>query len=225
MPKRALPTSVRSPCPNRCLKLVSPINSSTSLITPSSNVVRAQALFHTPTIPIIDILEHRIDASTYSPAQLSWIQSHDQQRYRTCLDFARCKESVLRTLFPPKFGGNNIIPVSHRHSVTDIRHFQELGNKQQLYLIAQDNASPAPLLPELKNYLCLGLSVQYLVQNVVNETRKTAILDGYCHIIREAIRSRADNIHDQLYHEYYMSVQVIIVSNNSVHLILNEMNT
>ena len=124
MPKRALPTSVRSPRPNRRLKLVSPINSSTSLITPSSNVVRAQALFHTPTIPIIDILEHRIDASTYSLAQLSWIQLHDPQRYQTRLDFARCEESILRTLFPPKFGGNNIIPVSHRRVATDILHFQ-----------------------------------------------------------------------------------------------------
>ena len=58
-----------------------------------------------------------------------------------------------------------------------------------------------------------------------NESRKTNILGGYCHLIREAIRSRADNIRDQLYPEYCMIVQGIIVSNNNVRLILNEMNT
>ena len=147
------------------------------------------------------------------------------QHFNACFDFARCDNETLASLFPSKFGGRNRIPVSYRHTAAAIRQFQELGNRQQTNLITQDDASPAPLLPELKNYPCLGLSVQYLVKNVVNETRKATIFDGYCHLIREAIRSKADNIRDQLYPEYCMTVQGIIVSNNNVRLILNEMNT
>ena len=103
-----------------------------------------------------------------------------------------------------------------------IRQFQEFGNKQQLFLIEQEDA---PRIPELKTYSCFGISIHFLVQNVVNESKKGKIVDGYGHLIREAIRSRADNIRDELFPEYYMGIHGIIISNNAVRLILNEVDT
>ena len=49
------------------------------------------------------------------------------------------------------------------------------------------------------------------------------ILDGYGHLIREAICSRAGNIRDDLYPDYFMGVNGIIISNKTVRLILYEL--
>ena len=157
----------------------------------------------------------------YSHAQLTWLQSHNLQRFNTFLDFAWCEDKIMRSLFPSKFGGCNRIPCSRRNTAKAIRQFQEFGNKQQLFLIKQENR-PIPLIPELKNYPCFGLPIQYLIYNVKNESRTRNILDGYSRLIREAIRSRADNICDELYPDYYIGVHGIIISNNAVRLMLHE---
>ena len=206
MPKRLVPSCGRSPRPSRRSRLISPPSNPSSYTAPNSFV-------STPVVATIDLLDNHIDASAYSYTQLQWLLSHHIQHYETRLDFSRCEDAVLISLFPSKYGECNRIPMPYRHTAAAIRQFQKFGNRQQTNLITQDDASPAPLLPELKNYPCLGLSVQYLVKNVVNETRKATVFDGYCHLIREAIRSRADNIRDQLYPEYFMIVQGIIVSN------------
>ena len=58
----------------------------------------------------------------------------------------------------------------------------------------------------------------------MNESRKRHIIDGYGHLIREAIRSRAENIRNELYPNYYMGVHGIIISNNAVKLIIHEVD-
>ena len=152
MPKRPIPSSARTPrCAHRS-RLVSPLASSTGCHAPTPNVAYAQSLFATPVVPILDILEHRIDASVYSLAQLSWLLLHDIHRFNTCLDFARCEDSILSSLFPSKYGGSSRVPMSHRHTPTTIHQFQRLGNKQQLHLISKDIVSPLPLIPELITY-------------------------------------------------------------------------
>ena len=206
MPKRAVPTSARSPRPKRSLALVSPHASSTSCIPPITNGIRAQALFPTPPPQKSSILDNRIDASIYSQAQLLWFQSHDTQSFKTCFDFVRCDNEILVTLFPSKFDSNNRIPLSHRHTAVSIRQFQEFGNKQQLHLFEQETTCPPPFISERKVYTCLGIRIQYLIQAVVNTARRQNILNGYGHLICEAIRSRADNICDGLYPEYYTGV-------------------
>ena len=151
MPKRPAPTSARLPRPKRRSTLVSPHTSSIRCTTPRTNGVRAQELFPVPSPLKASILDNRIDASPYSFTQLSWFQLNDMLRFKACFDFARCDDAILISLFPSKFGYNNQIPLSHRHTAVSIREFQELGNKQQLYLIEQDttNHSPSPLIPEL----------------------------------------------------------------------------
>ena len=226
MPKRPVPScgrSTRSSRPKRKPTLVSPLASSTSRITPTTNGIRAQALFCTPVTPIVNILDNRCDASIYSVTQLSWMQSQDKKRFKSCLDFVQCDDSTLIHLFPSKFGSSNRIPISYRHTALSIRKFQELGNKQQLQLNNLDTPCPFPSIPEQKSYPCLGIQVQNLAQTVVNESRQN-IRDGYGHLVREAIRSRADNIRDELYLEYYTGIHGILLSKGSVRLLLKEMN-
>ena len=74
----------------------------------------------------------------------------------------------------------------------------------------------------MDHYPCLGLSTSYLTQCIANENRKEIILEGFTHLIREAIRMRADNMRDKLFPEYYMGVHGIIISNGTVRLILKE---
>ena len=58
----------------------------------------------------------------------------------------------------------------------------------------------------------------------MNEVSRQNIRNGYGHLIRDAIRSRADNIRDELYPEYYTGVHGIIISKGSVRLLLKERN-
>ena len=44
------------------------------------------------------------------------------------------------------------------------------------------------------------------------------------HLIREAMRSRADNLRDELFPDYYMEVHGILMSNDNVRFILKEMD-
>ena len=127
-------------------------------------------------------------------------------------------------MFPSKFGGYNIIPFSYRHTAVDIRQFQELGNMQQLQLIEKVNTDLSPLIPKQYTYSCLGITIHYLVHNVADKERKREIMKAYAHLIREAIRSRADNIRDETYPSYYMGIHGIIISNNAVRLILDELD-
>ena len=124
MPKRLVPSCARSPRRTRRSRLISPLASKTSCLTPTSNGGCEQALFSTSVVSKSEILDNRMDASVYSHAQLSWLQSYDTQRYKTCLDFSRCEDSILSSLFPSKFGGGNRIPMSHRHTAKVIREFQ-----------------------------------------------------------------------------------------------------
>ena len=123
MSKRPYSSSARTPRHTRRSRLVSPLASSTSCLTPTPNLECVQALFPTHVVSKSKILEDHIDASIYSHAQLSWFQSHDVHRYKTCLDFSRCGDSILSSLFPSKFGGANIIPMSYRHTAKAIREF------------------------------------------------------------------------------------------------------
>ena len=169
MSKRPYSSGARTPRRTRRSRLVSPLASSTGCLTPTPNVECVQDLFSVPIVTKYEILDNHIDASMYSYAQLLWLQLHDTHRYKTCLDFSRCGDSILSSLFPSKFGGGSRIPMTHRHTATTIRQFQKLGNKQQLHLSSKEIASPVPLIPELNAYPCLGLCVQYLIQTVFNE--------------------------------------------------------
>ena len=189
MPKRPVPSCGRSPRCTRQTRLVSPHPPSNRLLSATPNVACAQTLFSTPIASKPDIEDNRVDASIYSNAQLSWFQAYDIQRFHACLDFARCDDTLLRSIFPSKYGCSTRIPLSHRHTAVAIREFQKLGNIQQLRLLEQDIASPSPLIPELNTYPCLGLRIQYLVQTVSDENRRQSILDGYAHLIREAINT------------------------------------
>ena len=106
-----------------------------------------------------------------------------------------------------------------------IREFQQYGNKQQLHLIDQEHAHPPPFVQEKKTYTCLGIRIQYLAQTVTDISRTQLIVDGYSHLIRQAIRARADNIRDGIYPEYYTGVHGIILSNGGVRLLLKEKDT
>ena len=132
MPKRPVPTIPRTPRPKRRSTFVSPHASSIRCTTLRTNSVHAQALFPVPSQVTASILDNRIDASSYSFAQLSWFQSNDILRFKSCLDFTRCDNHTLKSLFPSKYGYDNLIPLCHRHTALSIREFQELGNKQQL---------------------------------------------------------------------------------------------
>ena len=224
MSKRTVVTSASSPRRSRRSRLVSPLASSTNSCAHTPIVHQSPELFPSTITPKCDILVDRIDASSYSYAQLHWLQLNDPQRYKTRFDFSWCEDSILNSLFPSKFGGRNRIPISHRHTVKSIRQFQELGNKQQLYLLKQEIIRPVPFISEMDHYPCLGLSTSYLTQGITNENRKEIILEGFTHPIRDAIRMRADNMRDELLPDYYMGVHGIIIYNSTVRLLLKEVD-
>ena len=112
MPKRPVLTSKHSSRPKRKTTLVLPLALSTSCITPMANGVHANALFCTPATLVASILDNRGDASIYSVAQLSWMQSRDKKRFKSYLDFVRCEDSTLGALFPSNFGTSNHIGIT-----------------------------------------------------------------------------------------------------------------
>ena len=224
MPKRLVPSCGRSTRPSRRSRLISPPSGSSKCAALISSADCAEALFREPSHKKSSILDNHIDTSVYTLAQLLWFQLHDTQRFNACFDFARCDDKTLASLFPSKFGGRNRIPASHRHTAKTIRIFQELRNSQQLHLIDEQTIYLPPLVPILKKSPCIGIRIQYLVQNVSVENRVDNIQYGYVHLIREAIRTRADNIRDELFPDYYMGVQGIIISNKEVRLVLYEVD-
>ena len=170
MTKRGVPSCERSPRPSRRATLVSPLASSTRHLTPTLNVASAQTMSSAQIVSIPDIKKSHIDASLFSHAQLSWFQAYDTRRFKGCLDFARCDDTLLSALFPSKFNSTNRIPLSHRHTAVEIRQFQQLGNRQQLHLIHQDTARLPPLIPQLKTYPCFGLRSNILFN--LSKTKK-----------------------------------------------------
>ena len=91
--------------------------------------------------------------------QLSWLQLHHTKWFKLCFDFVWCKDKSLGYLFPSKFSDKNTIQLLHRHTAVTIRRFQELGNKQQLFLIKQEDTSPSPIFQKPKIFPCLGMSI------------------------------------------------------------------
>ena len=71
MSKRPYSSSAFTPRCARYSRLVSHLASSTGCITPTPNVVCAQALFSIPVVSKSDNLDNRFDASMYSHAQLT----------------------------------------------------------------------------------------------------------------------------------------------------------
>ena len=105
MSKRPIPTRAGTPRRTRRSRFISPPSNSSSYTTPNSNAVSMLALSSTPVLRKIDLLDDRLDAAAFSHIQLTWLQSHDTHRFNTCLDFARCGDSMIRYLLPSKFGG------------------------------------------------------------------------------------------------------------------------
>ena len=155
MPKQPRPSTACSPRRTRRSRLVSPVPSLASHVTRHVDSTCSQNLFSASR----DILPNRIDASLYSRAQLQWWSVQDQHRYNTCLDFSRCEDTVVRSLFPSKHGGSNRVPLSHKHTPMAILQYQKLGNQQQQRLLAADDDRQIPPFTSDQERLppCLGL--------------------------------------------------------------------
>ena len=145
MPKRLVPSCGRSTRPSRRSRLISPPSGSSKCAALISSADCAEALFREPSHKKSSILDNHIDTSVYTLAQLLWFQLHDTQRFNACFDFARCEDMIIKSIFPSKFGNDNQIPLSRRHTTVSIWQFQKFDKRQQLHLIEQEMSIPSPL--------------------------------------------------------------------------------
>ena len=123
--------------------------------------------------------------------QLLWLRNNDRRFFEEGLDYVRLDDISIKLLFSPIFDYGYVITVGHQHKPKKICAFHRLGRKQQQLVIDADNINNKPVqIPT--SLSCFGLRIQNLCQTTCNDKNKQAVIDGYGHLVRQAIRSRAD---------------------------------
>ena len=161
---------------------------------------------------------NREDASQYSLTQIKWLMTNDVSRFGR-LDFVRCSEHMLRSLFPSKYAG--ILPFpppEKRHHAKDVREFMLLG-KSERKLNGSIRFYP---LDKNQKAKCLGIDKVLCMEH--SKKRRGDVSIGYGNLVREALRRRADLLREDELPEYHDEVGVVtnLQKKDAVHFVLKE---
>jgi hypothetical protein len=183
--------------------VVSPIPDSSVISSSISTQIVPQNLFVATggTPPLLPGLD---DASLLSMKHILWIRKHEINYFDRGLDFLWLDNMSLKELFPlHKKDFGHVIPFEYRHTSKKIREFQRMGVMQQKLIVEKDKSSNVynnqPVV-DASPSLCFGLRNPDLCEMTYSDDKKVSITNGYNHLVREALRKRADIISDNTYH-------------------------
>ena len=132
------------------------------------------------------------------------------------MDFSRLDDQSIKKIIPPYNDQGFVIPNSHRHKLSQIRSFHRMGKNQQNEVVGNDpssypiNNKPAPY-PSYS--CCIGINCHDLCSRTLSEENKKSVTDGYAHLIREALRKRADLLRDNILRKYHRERGVLVNKN------------
>lgn len=157
---------------------------------------------------------------------MKWFLANDKTYVNNTLDFVRCESDHINVLFPSRFPSKINVPHRLCHTAKSIRDFQSLGEKQKKEKLKTQNESITNKSPvTYPSHVCISLRLRYVLDRTKNENRKQIIAEGFNHLIREAIRARADSFRNNTFHSFqHLSGFLVDSKTNKISYTLHEVN-